>query len=229
MYFAQDFLNPKFPDHKLYLFLNSFNITEEVKKAIKIKTQKNNSVSVWFYAPGYITGNKFTPENMKDLTGINISVKNELTNITPVKVYSEKGISLKKENMFDKTYSIAPYFWVEDESAMPLVQTKEDTIVAVKEFDNWRSVYSLYPLNRYYLRALCKYAGVNIYSDSNDVLSVNGNFLMLHASKAGKKHIHLPKKFTVKEIFSNNLIGYDIDVIEDDVKFGETRIYSLHQ
>lgn len=227
MYLTQDLMNPNFPDHKLYIFLNIFNVPDSLKTAIKNKTRKNNAVSVWFYAPGYITGNKFSLENIKDLTGISLKSKNVLTSIKIDELNEKTGLVLENKLIFREKYEVNPYFWVDDRQAKSIAKSKNNTVIALKEFPAWRSVYSLYPLNKFYLRALCRYAGVNVYSSSNDVFSVNHNFLMLHAGKAGEKEIKLSGKYDVVEIFSNKVIGKGINRFKDVLKFGETKVYEL--
>ena len=54
VYMLRDIKNKKMPDYKLYIFMNSFAINKEMSEAIKRKVRKNNAVSVWCYAPGYI-------------------------------------------------------------------------------------------------------------------------------------------------------------------------------
>ena len=93
----------------------------------------------------------------------------------------------------------------------------------------WRSVYSLMPLTRYHLRAICKYAGVHIYSELDDQLFANESYVMLHSVKGGDKTIRLPgKSYTVTELYSGKKLGTGVSVFTDkNVPAGTTRLYRL--
>lgn len=75
-YLLTDFGNPKMKDFKVYIFLNTFKVTGQQRDAIHKKLKRNNATAVWVYAPGYITENKLSLENMAALTGIKLAENN---------------------------------------------------------------------------------------------------------------------------------------------------------
>ncbi len=68
-----DIENPKLPDYKLYIFLNTFHVTPPQRAAIQAKLRKNGATALWVYAPGYIDGQKCDVTNMTALTGIKLA------------------------------------------------------------------------------------------------------------------------------------------------------------
>jgi hypothetical protein len=68
-----DIANPKLRDYKLYIFLNTFHVTPQQRESIHAKLKRNHATALWIYAPGYIDGQSCSVENMKALTGIELS------------------------------------------------------------------------------------------------------------------------------------------------------------
>jgi Beta-galactosidase len=68
-----DIANPKLHDYKLYIFLNTFQVTPQQRAAIHAKLKKNGATALWVYAPGYIDGQKCDVNNMTALTGIKLA------------------------------------------------------------------------------------------------------------------------------------------------------------
>ncbi len=72
-YLLSDLDNPKLRDFKLYIFLNTFQVTPAQREAIHDRLKRNAATAVWVYAPGYIDGKKLSLENMTALTGIKLA------------------------------------------------------------------------------------------------------------------------------------------------------------
>jgi hypothetical protein len=67
-----DLQDPAMRDYKMYIFLNTFRVSEAARAAIQKKLKLNHATAVWVYAPGYI-GGTLSPENIRALTGIRVS------------------------------------------------------------------------------------------------------------------------------------------------------------
>ncbi|OGV40245.1 MAG: hypothetical protein A2020_09930 [Lentisphaerae bacterium GWF2_45_14] len=99
--------------------------------------------------------------------------------------------------------------------------------MAVKQFQSWRSVYTMVPLSKELLMGLCEYAGVHVYSKSFDVLYANKSYITLHAITGGTKTISLQGKFKVLDGLTGKIIATDVREFSDDIPVGETKIYKL--
>lgn len=226
-YLSGDLCNPHLPDYKLYVMLNFFKVSEPVRKAIEAKAKRNNAVVVWCYAPGYLTDSGRSVSSMEKLTGIRLReipgrIQCALT-ITDRKHPITRFVQ-KKGNQ----YSAAPAFAVDDPSARILGKANGIPALAVREFPQWRSVYSLLPLDTELLTGLCDYAGIHVYSRDRNFLSVNQGYLMLHTKTPRPTKIKLPGKYDVIELYSGTRIS-SVSDFSVHVPSGTTLIYRLEK
>ncbi|MBI4551968.1 MAG: hypothetical protein HY710_06870, partial [Candidatus Latescibacteria bacterium] len=76
------------------------------------------------------------------------------------------------------------------------------------------------------LRGMAKWAGVHIFSESDDVLSASHDWVSLHTVKPGPKRLVLPRRAAqVWDAFSNRLVGTDLAEIQETFDAPETRLY----
>jgi hypothetical protein len=68
-----DLDNPNLHDFKLYVFLNTFQVSPERRAAVLARLKRTNATAVWVYAPGYIGEGGMSVENMRALTGIRLA------------------------------------------------------------------------------------------------------------------------------------------------------------
>ena len=228
LYFMEDMANPKMPDFKLYIFINPYAIDAEKHKIIAAKVKKNQAVVVWNYAPGYVSEKGFDLENMKNLTGFTFTEKRSMGMITGKINEKERSLITATVKEWPGQY-LGPIFGVEGRGVKVLA-TDGGTlnILAAKEFKDWKSVYSLLPLTPELLTGLCDYAGVHVYSRSNDLLLVNNSYLALHNSKAGHRKITLPVSSQVTDLLNGRDFG-SVTQFEDDIPEQTTRIYRLNK
>jgi hypothetical protein len=225
MYLLPDIKNSAMPDYKLYIFMNSFYIDKATRDAIAVKIRKNNAVAIWCYAPGYITENGFSVEAMKELTGIDLSeIKEQKTLILNI---TDKTNPIAKYVKQLKPYTFGPVFNVTDKNVKVIGTADNKPALVIKEFSNWKSVYSLLPLNKELLTGLCEFAGVHIYSKSYDMLTANKSFIMLHALSGGEKTIILQENYNVKEILTGKEIGKSLNKFTEKLPVQATRIYQV--
>lgn len=227
-YLVSDIAHPKMPDYKLYLFLTTYEVTPEKMAQIKAKVCKNNAVVLWCYAPGFVSENGFSTDAMKALTGISFGYDLKRTKANLTLNSTAHPLTKYAANSKYKQYSIAPFVFVDDSQAIILGTADERPALAVKEMDNWTSVYSAMPMERTLLAGLYDMAGIHRYNRSWDVFSCNKNYMMLHATTAGDKAFQLRQPSDVTEVFSGRTIGNGItEFIEKNVPFGDTRYYRI--
>ena len=99
--------------------------------------------------------------------------------------------------------------------------------VAMKKCDGYTSIYyGAKVLQADFVREIAKFAGVHIYSESDDVLYVGNGLLTIHASTTNIKTIHLPKEYKIIEAYSGADYGYTNN-IEIKLKLGQTVSFYL--
>lgn len=226
MYLLKDISNSRMPDYKLYIFMNTYYTDKATKDAINAKVRKNNAVTVWCYAPGYITDSGFDVKTMQELTGIEIAEEKEQKTLALEVTDKNNPITkyIKKTNQ----YTFGPVFNVTDKNVKVLGTAEGKPVFVIKDFQSWKSVYTLMPLNKEMLKGLMEYAGVHVYSRSNDVLLSNKSYIMLHTSTEGDKTITLPGKYNVKEILTGKEIGKGVSEFTEKLPAQSTRIYYLY-
>jgi hypothetical protein len=233
MYLLSDVANASMPDYKLYVFLNPFHLTDAMRSAIKAKVRRNNAVAVWFYAPGFVSEDgKLNPAAIGDLTGIAVRHAEEERGLHTAITNFDHSITAEvdRSNVLGRTEPLGPIFWVDDPQAVTLGRLAPDGKVgmAVREFSQWRSVYCASPVvSTSLLRGLARYAGVHIYSTTDDPFFANNNYAMIHTATAGMKEIRLPHPCDVSDALTGESLGRATATIRLDISEKTTRIFRL--
>ena len=111
---------------------------------------------------------------------------------------------------------------------------------AIRECDGYQSVYyGAKILNSPLLREIVRFAGVHIWTESDDIFYVSKRFFTIHATEESPiipyhkdeakkpedamKKITLPRKGKVIDCYSNEIITENSDTIYLDMQNGETR------
>ena len=183
-YLLSDLANPKLPDYKLYIFLNAFRIEAETRAAIEAKVKAAGKTAVWVYAPGYVEADGFSTGNMAAVTGMRIEMHDEDDEAELALTDASHVVTSLVPRHQQLGWSVGPVFSVNDPAAVALGRTGEHVSLAVREFDDWRSVYSMLPLTRTLLLGLCRYAGVHVYSETFDPFSASKSYVMIHTASA---------------------------------------------
>ncbi len=219
IYLMQDFLEGPVKPYKMLVFLNPFHMNAQRREQLKRKTRHSDQVCVWIYAPGYLEETA-SLDSMTDLTGIRFDSGEHpwgpyihLINLAhPITKGLNQDITWGTNNL------LGPVFHVDDQQAVVLgnvVYSKGRCRpgFVVKEFGNWRSVYSAAPnLPAPILRNLARYAGVHIYNGDGDVLYATRELLSVHSAAGGDRVFKLPEKVElVFNLFDRNPIAQDTD------------------
>ena len=77
------------------------------------------------------------------------------------------------------------------------------------------------------IKEIARFAGSHIYSETDDVLYANVNYITVHAASSGHKMIALPKKCKVTDAYDGTAYGNDTDMVELELLKGETKMLRL--
>ena len=248
-YFHNDMSCEEMPDYKLYIFFNTFVLTETEREIIKKKLAKNNAVAVWVYASGIInpdSDKKFDKRHITELIGMDMEQINErwnskfkpidgceiLSRLDEDKYYGTKDRPLNNNILVSqreiKTY-ICPVFYPTDKDVQILARYLGNNLpaVAMKKCDGYTSIYyGAKVLQADFVREIAKFAGVHIYSESDDVLYVGNGLLTVHASSTGKKCIYLPKEYRLIDAYTDEDYGCK-NYFEIKLELGQTVSFYL--
>lgn len=250
-YFHNDLKNPAMPDYKLYIFFNTFVLSEEERKVIHEKLKKNHAVALWVYASGCIDFNaekRLCAENVSKCTNINVKMLLEKHH---TKYHVKKGgcgifDRLNERKIYgvnDRPYAsnvlivvkdimtfAAPLFYADDEDAETVATflTNRLPAISVKECDGFLSVLcGSKILNADIVREIARFAGCHIWFESDDVLYVSDNYLCLHASSDGEKKLFFKNQCSPYELYEEKFYGKDVTSLSVFMKKGETLTFAL--
>ncbi len=195
-----------FPDSKLYIFVNAWDVRPDLRAAIKERLQRDGKVLFWLYAAGLFDSGRESLERAREVTGIAIK---------PQPFFSKAGTSilnrrhLLSESFEDLTISgsakLDPSYFAIPENAQVLgeyTQTGLPSFV-VKEFNEgdaasrWTSVFLGEPVvTSSLIRALAQMAGVRVWNFQDDVVHIRAPFCTLHCTGNGMRALALPDKYS---------------------------------
>lgn len=222
-----DLTRPETRDYKMYIFLNAYRDRPEILEAVARKVKKNNALAVWTYAPGYLGENGNSLKGMQALTGISLT-EGTLQEKQAMKIESTENPIFKKVGEMN-AYFVKPAFFCDDTEARILGTVGGRPAMALREFEDWRSLYSMMPLTREVVQELCDYAGIHVYHRDFDVFNANKSFLLLHTTTAGRKTVTLPQAATVRELLSGQIVAKDTARIVEELPANATRIYAIEK
>jgi len=223
-YLLDDLTAGKVPKSKLYIFLNCFALTRKEREAIERNCQ--GSTCVFFYGNGFIKDPIADGRNMEELLGVKMRMeRKEMKGMVRV----ERGNKLVEGvNDFGVDNLLSPVFYPEGE--VEVLAKYEDGMPAVwgKKTRQFNSIYIgtlIAPTEL--LRNIARKAGVHIYSDKNDVVEADEEFLSITARDEGEREVHLRRKATVQDALTGEVIGKNIDSFNIHMRKGETRLFLL--
>jgi hypothetical protein len=213
-------------DYKVYVFLDCFYLTDAQRKTIK-SLQANDRTLVWFYAPGYASQENLSQQRVEDLTGFRFelapqgTLKGFLTGAN-----REFGIDKTQKSIF----TVLPEDGVR-ELARGVGALKNKVVLAEKTRDRWTSLFSAVPgVPADFLGKVYSRAGVHRYVESDDVISANESWLMIHTRTAGMKNVKLPSRCKkVTEITTERVMGENIDQFAIELPQFTTAVFLLEK
>ena len=87
--------------------------------------------------------------------------------------------------------------------------------------------YGGWQTDQKFIRSVLKEAGVFVYSDSNDPVEANERLFTLHARYTGRKHVRLPRKTDVLDVFGRRIVAHNADAFEFDAELHHTYLFYL--
>lgn len=253
-YFHNDMSDPRMPDYKLYVFMNTLYLSDAEREKIKAKLRKNNATALFMYGSGIINPDRETPfsvENMTDLTGIETqmnldAVRGKFKFADRENVFNE-GLDRYdvfgdfKRKMWANTADymnreknsrvvLYPELYADDKLSDNIAYICETghPAITVKELEGYKSIYcaSRY-LSSDVMRGIAKYAGCHIYLETDDVLYASKDYVTVHASYTGERVIKLPRKAFAYEVYEDKYYSQNSETVRCYLKLGETKTFKL--
>jgi hypothetical protein len=225
----------RFPEAKLYIFLNAWDIRPEVRSAIKSRLQNGGKTLFWVYSAGMFEQGRDALERVREVTGIAIRPQpfNSLAGTTILN-RRHPLTELLEERALSTVEQLEPsYYAIPEEGTTVLgeyTQTGLPSFV-VREMtsedghERWRSVFLGEPLiNEKLIRGLCSLAGVHVWNYHGDVVHARPPFLSIHYSGTGHRIATLPDRWHAFDPLHNELIGEDATHLRSDATDGASQV-----
>lgn len=226
----------KFPESKLYVFLNAWDVRPDLRAAIKNRLQKDNKVLFWIYAAGLFDSGRNALERAREITGVALK---------PQPYHSRPGTTIlnrrhplceafPERGVGGNTRMEPSYFAIPEEATVlgEYTQTGLPSFV-VKEFNHerdpkahWKSVFLGEPVvTPALLRALAHMAGAHVWDYQDDVVHVRPPFVTVHCTGAGPRTITLPNKWVAYNVLSEQWLPKDTSSFRFNATDGSTHMF----
>ncbi|MEI8244493.1 MAG: hypothetical protein WCI51_01615 [Lentisphaerota bacterium] len=210
-----DFLSPEdyltsTHDYKGVVFLNSYSVNGELRKALLAKLRRPGHLAVWNYAPGIISENGFSDESMSELTGLGLKAEYDKLPFEFKLLDSGKRIGADAK--------ISPRVYCNDSSAEVLGRYVDDQTPALVRkhlADGSTAVFAGVPVSDPDLWGKLLSPPCHAYSLPGIIVRTNSKLLQIHVLKGGVYPIRLPHVAAkVTDLFTGKTIASDTDNFE---------------
>jgi hypothetical protein len=225
----------KFPECKVYVFLNAWDIRPDLRSAIKQRLHKDGKLLFWVYSAGLFDNGRESIERAREVTGIAIK---------PQPIFSRAGTAiLDRRNILAQAFPsntiqtqsvVEPtYFAVPEDgtvlgeytqTGLPSFVTRDISVEESKQ--TWTSVFlGETTVNAALFRALAQKAGAHVWSFHDDVLHVRPPFLTVHCTGDGMRTIALPGKWSAYNLLTSEWVAVDATNIKFSSPDGVTHMF----
>ena len=225
----------KFPECKVYVFLNAWDIRPDLRSAIKQRLHKDGKLLFWVYSAGLFDNGRESIERAREVTGIAIK---------PQPIFSKAGTAiLDRRNILAQAFpnntiqtptTVEPtYFAVPEDgtvlgeytqTGLPSFVTRDISVEESKQ--TWTSVFlGETTVNSALIRALAQKAGAHVWSFHDDVLHVRPPFLTVHCTGDGMRTIALPGKWSAYNLLTSDWVAVDATNIKFSSPDGVTHMF----
>ena len=222
----------------VYLFLNSFVLSEEDRDALHQRFADEHACVIWLYAPGYF-GPGTPVENVGATVQMNVAAFD-----SPERAGSAfllPGQWMHQDEGFGASGPWGPLFHIRDSAADPLARYKgsDQVSLAVRVIDSgWTSVYAAEPgispaLLSEVLRMLEQHLNFrpedrNFFDLSLLVEAAAGERLLaVHARHSGDRVVNLNGFYYVQDLFDPAALGRPKESFLLPMRNGETHFFRL--
>lgn len=226
-----------FPESKLYIFLNAWDVRSDLRDAIKNRLQRDGKVLFWLYAAGLFDSGRESLERAREVTGVALK---------PQPFHSRAGTTILNrrhplceafpEKGFIGGTTLDPTYFAIPEEAVVLGEYSQTGLPSfvIREFksgppaEHWTSVFMGEPVvTPALVQALAHLAGAHIWNYQDDVVHVRPPFLTVHCKNAGPRAITLPEKWSAYELTNGEWVADETSSIRFNALDGSTYVFLI--
>ncbi|MFZ4508028.1 MAG: hypothetical protein ACOYON_10080, partial [Fimbriimonas sp.] len=226
----------KFPESKVYLFLNAWDIRPELRTAIKTRLQRDGKILFWLYSAGLFDAGRDSLERAREVTGIALKPQpfNSKSGTTIFKSRHSLTEAFPDRNALAGSKLEPSYFAIPEDATVlgEYSQTGLPSFV-VRDFQEgndkstrWTSIFLGEPqVNPALIRALVQMAGAHVWNFQDDVVHVRAPFLTVHCQVAGARTIALPDKHCAYNLLTGQWAAVDSVNLRFHANAGSTHAF----
>lgn len=223
IYFPEDV--ERMPERRVYLFLNTFYLTQAQRRTIAGRFKRNGNMLIWLYAPGIVDEQGYDLDHVSQLTGFRLEADQAwrqqriaITNqshpiareIGPTALPDFGSVMSDDWGTSAELDRISPQIYVSsaDRDAVPIgLQEGTDRVAfAVKDCGDWTSVYaSAAIMPAAVIRALLRWRGIPLHTDGLDAFYTNGDLVGINALSSGYKTLRFPGEFVIEDLCTGQM------------------------
>jgi len=242
IYLLEDLTLDNFPKHRVFYFPNLFKVTDERLALLKKKVFRDGNVVVWGPGSGITDGKTLGPAPAERLTGFKFNmIARNFPRRTLISNFTHPITrDLDADTVIGDTRSYGPILFPADGTPLGLAWTmcgQREAGLAVKTFGkgvkgkgpgDYAAVFTTsVPLPAKLWRGMARWAGANVYCETNDVLMASKHIVALHSLKSGPKVIHLPSTCDVIDVITGKPFAKNTNEIRFELNGPETRVFRL--
>ncbi len=230
VYLQSDLGNPQMLQHRAYLFLNPYRISDPERAAIE-QLKGEGRTLIFVHAPG-VVGTDDPADAISAITGIQVQALPDQPDLNAI-VEAEgdhpavdgltAGVSLPGAIR-------GPAFGVVDDAATPLATYQQGDAVAVaaKDLGGWRSVFVGSPcLTAEFANKLARWAGCWVAAEPGNAVYASQRIITLHGIFSGPVTLTLAEPSRVTEITTGEVLAENAAQVTVDIERAQTRWFYL--
>jgi len=224
-----------FPESKLYIFVNAWDIRSDTRSAIKTRLQRDKKVLFWLYTSGLFDAGRESLERVREVTGIALK---------PQPIFSKPGTTILDRRhtlaqafpngqIHSETQLEPSYFAIPEDGHVvgEYSQTGLPSFVVrnvkgeTPDLD-WTSVFLGEPvMNTELIRALAQLAKAHVWSFQEDVVHIRAPYLTIHCKGDGQRTVALPARWSAFNLLTNDWTVVDTNNLRFHGTDGSNHVY----
>lgn len=228
----------RFPESKLHIFMNAWDIRPETRSAIKNRLQRNGKVLFWLYCSGLFDGGRESLERVREVTGI--ALKRQPFASRPGTTLLNRRHPLTEtipEKTLSKHSKLEPSYFAIPEDGLVLAEYTQTGLPSfvVRDFqgdgkqdDRWTSVFLGEPVvTPELIRALGQIAGAHVWNHQEDIVHVRTPFLTIHCPSEGQRALTLPNKWSAYNVLTGQWVVSESTYLRFEALEGSTHTFMV--
>lgn len=221
--------NPQLHNYKVYIFACTPYLDRDQRQFIETTLKHDGKILIWIYDAGYLSERGANLAAMSELIGVHANTQDTYSrqvcivdpashtyacDVLPFQGAGE--LYLAACNYKGPNRLVARYqpFWIDDTQATTMATCVDtgQSLMAVRQYDNWTSVYLASPLSlsARMLNNIATDADAYVCAEPGQEIIMNGRFMCIHGLKSVRHCQSMPRDSTIRTPEDATTSGTDL-------------------